>query len=123
MNEVEETIEWLFANEAKEMKKICNKEMAKFGGIYEMDYHDFYSQVGWDISKAKKRYDSSKGKSFKDYIHKIIKFLYVVLFSCVKGLFKTFIFSIYGHLLVKVNTFIKSNIPLFFKLISLSKGN
>ena len=47
--------------------------MAKFGGIYEMDYHDFYSQVGWDISKAKKRYDSSKGKSFKDYIHGVIK--------------------------------------------------
>ena len=73
MNEVEETIEWLFANEAKEMRKICNKEMAKFGGIYEMDYHDFYSQVGWDISKAKKRYDSSKGKSFKDYIYGVIK--------------------------------------------------
>lgn len=73
MNEVEETIEWLFANEAKEMRKICNKEMAKFGGIYEMDYHDFYSQVGWDISKAKKRYNSSKGKSFKDYIYGVIK--------------------------------------------------
>ena len=42
MNQVDATIEWLFANEAKEMKKICNKEMAKFGGIYEMDYHDFY---------------------------------------------------------------------------------
>ena len=73
MNQVDATIEWLFANEAKEMKKICNKEMAKFGGIYEMDYHDFYSQVGWDISKAKERYDSSKGKSFKDYIHGVIR--------------------------------------------------
>ena len=73
MNQVDATIEWLFANEAKEMKKICNKEMAKFGGIYEMDHHNFYSQVGWDISKAKERYDSSKGKSFKDYIYGVIR--------------------------------------------------
>ena len=43
MNEVEETIEWLFANEGKEMRKICNKYMVKFGGISEMDYDDFYS--------------------------------------------------------------------------------
>lgn len=74
MSEVDATIEWLFANEAKEMKKICNKYMVKFGGISEMDHDDFYSRVGWDISKAKKRYDSSKGKSFKDYIHGVIRF-------------------------------------------------
>ena len=73
MNQVDATIEWLFANEAKEMKRICNKEMSKFGGIYEMDYDDFYSRVGLDVSKAKKRYDSSKGKSFKDYIHGVIR--------------------------------------------------
>lgn len=73
MNQIDATIEWLFSNEAKEMKRICNKEMTKFGGIYEMDYHDFYSQVGWDVSKAKNRYDPSKGKSFKDYIYGVIK--------------------------------------------------
>ena len=77
MNQVEETIQWLFANDAKEMKKICNKEMMQFGGISEMDYDDFYSQVGWDVSKAKKRfeknYDSSKEKTFKDYIYGVIK--------------------------------------------------
>lgn len=77
-NQVEETIQWLFANDAKEMKKICNKEMMRFGGISEMDYDDFYSQVDWDISKAKKRfeknYDSSKEKTFKDYIYGVIKF-------------------------------------------------
>lgn len=77
MNQVDATIEWLFANEAKEMKKICNKEMMQFGGISEMDYDDFYSQVGWDVSKAKirfeKNYDSSKEKTFKDYIYGVIK--------------------------------------------------
>ena len=68
MNQVDETIEWLFANDAKEMKRICNKEMTKFGGIYEKDYHDFYSQVGWDVSKARKAFNPTKGKSFKEYI-------------------------------------------------------
>ena len=62
MNQIDETIEWLYANDAKEMKQICNKEMMKFGGIYEMDYHDFYSQVGWDISKARESFDPNKGK-------------------------------------------------------------
>ena len=74
MNQIDETIEWLYANDAKEMKQICNKEMNKFGGIYEMDYHDFYSQVGWDISKARESFDPNKGKSFKDYIYGVIKF-------------------------------------------------
>ena len=74
MNQIDETIEWLYANDAKEMKQICNKEMMKFGGIYEMDYHDFYSQVGWDISKARESFDPNKGKSFKDYIYGVIKF-------------------------------------------------
>lgn len=73
MNQVDATIEWLFANEAKEMKKICNKYMTKFGGISEMDYDDFYSQVGWDVSKASKRFDPSKGKTFKEYIYGVIK--------------------------------------------------
>lgn len=76
--QIEEIIEWLFANESKEMKKICNKEMMKFGGISEMDYDDFYSQVGWDISKAKKRFennfDSSQEKTFREYIYGVIKF-------------------------------------------------
>lgn len=73
MNEVEETIEWLFANEAKEMRKICNKEMAKFGGISEMDHDDFYSQVGWDVSIASKNYHPIGDKSFKEFIYGVIK--------------------------------------------------
>ena len=73
MNQVEETIQWLFANDGKEMKKICNKEMMKFGGISEMDYDDFYSQVGWDINLAKENFDPSRGKSFKEYACGVIK--------------------------------------------------
>ena len=73
MNEVEETIEWLFKDEAKEMKKICNKYMVKFGGIYEMDYDDFYSQVGWDVSIASKNYHPTEDKSFKEFIYGVIK--------------------------------------------------
>ena len=73
MNEVEEIIQWLFANEAKEMKKICNKYMLKFGGISEMDYDDFYSQVGWDVSIASKNYRPTDDKSFKEFIYGVIK--------------------------------------------------
>ena len=73
MNEIEETIEWLFANEGKEMRKICNKYMVKFGGISEMDYDDFYSQVGWDVSVAIKNYQTNSEKSFKEFIYGVIK--------------------------------------------------
>ena len=73
MNEVEETIQWLFANEAKEMRKICNKYMVKFGGISEMDYDDFYSQVGWDVSIASKNYNPTDDKSFKEFVYGVIK--------------------------------------------------
>ena len=73
MNEVEETIQWLFEDEAKEMKKICNKYMVKFGGISEMDYDDFYSQVGWDVSIASKNYNPTDDKSFKEFVYGVIK--------------------------------------------------
>ena len=73
MNEVEEIIQWLFEDEAKEMKKICNKYMVKFGGISEMDYDDFYSQVGWDVSIASKKYRPIEDKSFKEFIYGVIK--------------------------------------------------
>lgn len=73
MNEVEEIIQWLFEDEAKEMKKICNKYMVKFGGISEMDHDDFYSQVGWDVSIASKNYHPTDDKSFKEFIYGVIK--------------------------------------------------
>lgn len=73
MNKVEEIIQWLFEDEAKEMKKICNKYMVKFGGISKMDYDDFYSQVGWDVSVAIKNYKPNLDKSFKEFIYGVIK--------------------------------------------------
>lgn len=74
MNQIDEVINELFANNAKKLQKICNKEMMKFGGISNMDYDDFYSRVGWDISIARKRFDPTKGKTFKEYIYGIVKF-------------------------------------------------
>ena len=73
MNQVEEIIQWLFENDAKEMKRICNKYMIKFGGISEMDYDDFYSQVGWDVSIASKNYKPTDDKTFKEFIYGVIK--------------------------------------------------
>lgn len=73
MSQVEEIINELFANDARELHKLCNKEIIKFGGISNMDYDDFYSRVGWDISLAKNKFDLSKNKSFKEYIHGVIK--------------------------------------------------
>ena len=72
-NQIEETIQWLFEDEAKEMKKICNKYMLRFGGISEMDYDDFYSQVGWDVSVAIKNYQPKPDKTFKEFIYGVIK--------------------------------------------------
>ena len=73
MNQIEKVINELFSNDAKELQKICNKEIMKFGGISDMDLDDFYSRVGWDISIAKDKFDPSKGKTFKDYVHGVIK--------------------------------------------------
>lgn len=73
MNQIEETIQWLFENDAKEMKRICNKYMIKFGGISGMDYDDFYSQVGWDVSIASKNYKPTEDKTFKEFIYGVIK--------------------------------------------------
>lgn len=70
---IEETIQWLFEDDAKEMKKICNKYMMRFGGISEMDYDDFYSQVGWDVSVACKNYQPNSEKSFKEFVYGVIK--------------------------------------------------
>ena len=73
MNQVEEIIQWLFEDNAKEMKRICNKYMMKFGGISEMDYDDFYSQVDWDVSIASKNYKPTDDKTFKEFIYGVIK--------------------------------------------------
>lgn len=73
MNEIDDVIYKLFSDSAKELHRLCNKEIDKFGGISNMDYDDFYSRVGMDIYLAKNSFDSSKGKTFKDYIYGVIK--------------------------------------------------
>ena len=73
MNQVDEVINWLFSNDAKELHRLCNKEILKFGGISNMDYDDFYSRVGCDVTLAKDKFNPSCGKTFKDYIHGVIK--------------------------------------------------
>ena len=62
MNQIEKVINELFSNDAKELQRICNKEIVKFGGISDMDLDDFYSRVGWDISIAKENFNPSNGK-------------------------------------------------------------
>lgn len=72
-NQINNTIQWLFENDSKEMKKICNKYIKRFGGISNMDYDDFYSQVGWDISVASKNYKQDSEKTFMEFIYGVIK--------------------------------------------------
>lgn len=74
MDQIDKVINELFSNNARELQKICNKEIIKFGGVSDMDFDDFYSRVGCDISIAKKNFDPSKGKTFKDYVYGVIKF-------------------------------------------------
>jgi len=73
IQEIASTIEELYANNQSKLKKICNKEMAKFGGIEQKDYDCFYSRAGYELTIAKNAYDPSKGKSFMDYAFGVIK--------------------------------------------------
>ena len=73
MDRIEMTIQELYKNNQYKLRQMCNKEMARFGGISQKDYDDFYSRAGYEISRARKRYDSSKGKSFIEYISGVIK--------------------------------------------------
>lgn len=73
MKQTEATINELYANNADKLHRICHKEMARFGGISPMDYDDFYSRAGYEITLAKKIYNPSAGKSFTDYIFGVIR--------------------------------------------------
>ena len=72
MNQMDSIIEELYSDNGCKLHKLCQKEMARFGGISQKDYDDFYSRVGYEITKARESYDSSHGKSFKDYILSLI---------------------------------------------------
>ena len=74
-NQIESAIEDLYANNQYRLKQICNKEMARFGGLSPKDYDGFYSRAGLEISIAKKNntYDPSKGKTPLEYFIGVIK--------------------------------------------------
>lgn len=73
MDQIKITIQELYGNNQSKLRQMCNKEMARFGGISQKDYDDFYSRAGYEISRATKKYDSSRGKSFIEYISGVIK--------------------------------------------------
>lgn len=68
-------LEELYSNNEEKLRQKCQKEMAKFGGITQKDYDDFYSKVGYEIAHVIKyeKYDPSCEKTFKDYISGVIK--------------------------------------------------
>lgn len=74
-NQIESTIQDLYANNQYMLKQVCNKEMARFGGLSPKDYNDFYSRAGLEISIAKKnkKFDPSKGKTPLDFFVGVIK--------------------------------------------------
>lgn len=73
MNQIEAVIEELYANNESKLHQLCQKEMKKFGGIYQKDYDDFYSRAGYEIALAKKNYNPLKGNGM-EYIAGIIRF-------------------------------------------------
>lgn len=74
-NQIESVIQDLYANDQHKLKQICNKEMARFGGLSSKDYDGFYSRAGLEISIARhnETYDSSKGKSPLEFFVGVIK--------------------------------------------------
>lgn len=73
MNQFDIVVETLFADEQKEFRKICDKEIIKYGGVSQKDYDDFYSRAGYEIALAKDLYDPSKRGSLLNYITKVIQ--------------------------------------------------
>ena len=75
--QIEAIINELYANNAFKLRKMCNKEMMRFGGIFSKDFDDFYSRVGYEISLVKKKYENEpcpfNRKAFMDYIAGVVK--------------------------------------------------
>lgn len=73
--EIEKTIQQLYDNNQYKLKRICNKEIAKFGGLSQKDYDGFYSRAGQEIAIAiyNKKYDPTKGKTPLDFFVGVIK--------------------------------------------------
>ncbi len=72
-NTMEETIQELYSDNGKKLRKMCHREMDKFGGIWQKDYDDFYSRAGLEICVAKDRYDPTRGRTFMEYISGVIR--------------------------------------------------
>lgn len=74
-NQIESAIQDLYANNQYKLKQICNKEMARFGGLSHKDYDGFYSRAGLEISIAKKNntYNPLKGKTPLEFFIGVIK--------------------------------------------------
>ena len=74
-NQIELAIHDLYANDQYKLRQICNKEMAKFGGLSQKDYDGFYSRAGQEIAIAikNKKYDPSKGRKPLDFFVGVIR--------------------------------------------------
>ena len=68
MNQMETVIKELYANQGSKLHQMCQSEMAKFGGISQKDYDDFYSRAGYEITLAKEKYHTSYDKTFMEYL-------------------------------------------------------
>lgn len=73
--QIESAIQDLYANNQYKLKNICNKMMAKFGGLSQKDYDEFYSRAGKEIAVAKfnKRYNPLKEKTALDFLSGVIR--------------------------------------------------
>ena len=73
--QIELAIQDLYADDQYKLRQICNKEMAKFGGLSQKDYDGFYSRAGQEIAVARKnrKYDPSKGKTPLDFFIGVVR--------------------------------------------------
>lgn len=67
------TLEELYSNNQAKLRQICNEEMFKFGGILQKDHDDFYSRAGYDLNRARKKYNPQNGKTPMEYFYGVIK--------------------------------------------------
>lgn len=78
MFDITETLEKFSENDMRKIKYISNKILEKIGGIYQMDYDDFYSIANTELYKLAKKYNEQVGATFEQY--------YI---TCLKNKFKT----------------------------------
>jgi hypothetical protein len=82
LKQIDVVINSLYENNANKLEKECRKVMSKFGGIYQMDYDNFYSKVGLELSIARIKYANELVKNnkpfnesdFRSYLSGIIYF-------------------------------------------------